>query len=84
MEGNKEYEIPEEVEKLSEDISGGWFNYRLVETVHTYSEDIQEKYYEIYEIYYRADGSIWAWTREPATLRFEDFDDAMEVVKHIA
>lgn len=82
--GNKEYEIPAEVEEMAEELSGGYFNYRLVETVYTYSEDIEEKFYEIYEIYYRADGSIWAWSAEPLSLMFEDFDDAFEDIKHIA
>lgn len=81
--GKTEHEIPKEVEKLSEDISGGYFNYRFIETVRTYGDEIQEKYYEIYEIYYRADGSIWAWTREPSSLVFENFEDVMDTIKHI-
>ena len=80
---NKEYEVPAEVEEMAEELSGGYFNYRLVETVYTYGEDIEEKFYEIYEIYYKGDGSIWAWSAEPLSLMFEDFDDAFEDIKHI-
>ena len=81
---NKEYEVPAEVEEMAEELSGGYFNYRLVETVYTYGEDIQEKYYDIYEVYYKGDGSIWAWSAEPVTLMFEDFEDATETIRHIA
>lgn len=81
---NKEYEVPAEVEEMAEELSGGYFNYRLVETIYTYSEDIEEKFYEIYEVYYKGDDSIWAWSAEPVTLMFEDFEDATETIRHIA
>lgn len=77
------YEVPTEVEEMAEELSGGYFNYRLVETVYNYGENIQENYYEIYEIYYKANGDIWAWSAEPVNLVFEDFEDVMETIKHI-
>ena len=84
---NKEYEVPyevpTEVEEMAEELSGGYFNYRLVETVYNYGENIQENYYEIYEIYYKANGDIWAWSSEPVNLVFADFEDAMETIKHV-
>lgn len=90
MEENKEYEIPGEIEELAESIGGGWFNFRLVEK-ERYWKDLDGKencdvFYEIHEIYYRSDGSIWAWSQEPISLYFEnkyDYKDTLSILKEV-
>lgn len=76
---NKENEIPAKIEELPEKLSGGWFNFRLVER----ENDWCDVYYEVYEVYYYANGEIWGWTEKPMELMFQDYYDVKETIKHI-
>lgn len=85
---NKDNEIPKEVEELSEDLSGGWWNYRIVEKRDEWtSNQTGNKYYNISfvlkEVYYKADGSIWSWTEGDTALVFDNIKDVKFLFKAI-
>ena len=84
---DKDYEIPEHIKELADSLSGGWWNYRLFEN-ETKWKDISSKehteyYYDIHEVYYNAKGEIWAWSENPMSLSFEEYNDLKEVSKQI-
>ena len=85
---NKDNEILKEVEELSEDLSGGWWNYRIVEKKDEWtSSQTGNKYYNISfvlkEVYYKADGSIWSWTEGDTALVFDSIKDVKFLFKAI-
>lgn len=85
---DKEFEIPESVEKLANDLSGGWWNYRLIEKEETWTSNITgkeyfERYYDIHEVYYGADGEIWAWSENPMKIYFQSADEVKILIKQI-
>ena len=85
---NKDNKIPKEVEELSEDLSGGWWNYRIVEKRDEWtSKQTGNKYYNISfvlkEVYYKADGSIWSWTEGDTALVFDNIKDVKFLFKAI-
>ena len=68
-------------------MSGGWWNYRIIEKRKDW-EGVDKKtytdiYYEIHEVYYSGKGEIWGWTQNPMSLWFEDGFDAKQSIKHI-
>lgn len=84
---NKDYEVPEEIEEMAEHLSGGWWNYRIIEKTNTW-EGVDKKtytdtYYEIHEVYYNGRAEIWGWTQNPMSLWFEDGFDAKQSIKNI-
>ena len=85
---NKDDKIPKEVEELSEDLSGGWWNYRIVEKRDEWtSNQTGNKYYNISfvlkEVYYKADGSICSWTEGDTALVFDNIKDVKFLFKAI-
>ena len=84
---SKEYEVPAEVEELAEDLSGGYWNYRFVEKEYTWKDkddkSYYERYYELHEIYYKADGTIWAWTENPVDLSIQSLSELKDLTKKI-
>ena len=79
--------IKETTEELSSSFSGGWWNYRLIEKVRSWT-DISSKtytdiFYEIHEVYYNSHGSIIAWSEGPMSIYFEDYSDYKEIKKHL-
>lgn len=81
-------EIPEEVEELADDISGGWWNYRMIEKKDEWtSNQTGNTYYNITfvvkEVYYRPDGSIWSWTENNMGLDFESEKDIKFLFKSL-
>lgn len=80
-------EIPAEVEELAEDLSGGYWNYRFVEKEYTWKDKdnktYYEKYYELHEIYYKVDGTIWAWTENPIDLSIQSLSELNDLIKKI-
>lgn len=82
----EEYKIPEAIKKFSEEISGGWFNFRVVKHVTTWKDKEGKKYeditYQLHEVYYTAKGEILGWSEE-VSLYFEDYADVKETIKHI-
>lgn len=83
----KKYNVPEEIEELANDLSGGWWNYRLIEKENRWKnkagKEYFEKYFEIHEVYYKADGEIWAWSENPMSIYFEDFKEVGQLIKQI-
>lgn len=83
----KKYDIPEEMEKLADDLAGGWWNYRLIEKENRWKDktgkEYFEKYFEIHEVYYREDGEIWAWSENPMSIYFEDYKEIGQLIKQI-
>ena len=75
---NEEYQIPKEIEDFAEDISGGYWNTRIIKHI---TDD--ETYYAIHEVYYRKDDTIWSWSTDPIDVMFEDKNDFGEFAKHI-
>lgn len=79
-------EIPDYVEELAEDLSGGWWNYRIIEKtekIELDDETYEDTFYHIHEVYYKADGSIWSWTERPVTIYFENYGDLKYVIRII-
>ena len=82
------YKVPKEVEELAEDLSGGWWNYRIVEKRDEWtSNQTGNKYYNISfvlkEVYYKADGSIWSWTEGDTALVFDNIKDVKFLFKAV-
>lgn len=73
------HKIPKEVEELAEDLSGGYWNTRVirkhVDGKYENGEEYHETYMAVYEVYYRKDDSIWAWSENPMTIGFEDKEE---------
>ena len=79
-------EIPMYVQKLSSDLSGGWWNYRFVEKTEKWKKDGKvyfEKRYEIHEVYYAGDGRIWSWTESPIDISVQSYKELKEFLKSI-
>lgn len=80
-------EIPAEIEELAEDLNGGYWNYRFVEKEYTWKDKdnktYYEKYYELHEIYYKVDGTIWAWTENPIDLSIQSLSELNDLIKKI-
>lgn len=74
----KEPKIPKEVEELSEEISGGYWNTRVIRK---FVEN--ESYMGVYEVYYKADDTIWAWSEDPISVTFNDIEEFGEVLGQI-
>lgn len=83
----EEYEVPEEVEEMANDLSGGWFNYRIIEKENSYEgkdgKQYTDIYYEIHEVYYNGKGEPFAWTENPISIWFEDKYDVKAIIQHI-
>ena len=82
------YKVPKEVEELAEDLSGGWWNYRIIEKKDEWeSKQTGNKYYNISfvlkEVYYKADGSIWSWTEGDTALVFDNIKDVKFLFKAV-
>ena len=78
------YKAPKEVEELS----GGWWNYRIIEKKDEWeSKQTGNKYYNISfvlkEVYYKADGSIWSWTEGDTALVFDNIKDVKFLFKAV-
>ena len=72
-------EIPKEIEELADELSGGWWNYRIVEKSNSWigpdGNRHLEKYYELHEVYYNGKGEIWSWTENPVGIYFESYEE---------
>ena len=83
----KEYNIPEEIEELANDLEGSWWNYRVIEKESRWTnkagKEFFEKYFEIHEIYYKGNGEIWAWSENPMGIYFEEFGEVSQLMKQI-
>ena len=83
----KKYNKCEETKKLADDLSGGWWNYRVIEKEHRWTnkagKEYFERYFEIHEVYYKGDGEIWAWSENPMSLYIENFKEVGQLMKQI-
>lgn len=73
--------IVEEVFKLSNSIGGGGWNYRIIEKSSEFYKE--EKYYELYEVYYNEKGEIWAHSQEPMSIWFENKKELKTLLRQI-
>lgn len=84
MKKSKKPKIPKEIEKLSEELSGGYWNTRIirkyVDGKYKNGKEYHEVYMGVYEVYYKADDSIWAWSENPISPTFEDKEGFGEVL----
>lgn len=84
---DKDIKIPDYIEELANDLSGGWWNYRIIEKEREWTNLDGKKeidtYYEIHEVYYKANGNIWSWSENPDTLYFETIYDVRDTLKAI-
>lgn len=80
-------EIPKEVEELSEELSGGYWNTRIirkyVDGKYENGEEYHENYMGVYEVYYKADDTIWAWSENPISPTFDDKEGFGEVLRQL-
>lgn len=67
--------------KLSNLIGGGIWNYRIIEKSSNFYKE--EKYYELYEVYYNEKGEIWALSQEPMSIWFENKKELKTLLKQI-
>ena len=79
MEESKGKEVPPEIEELAESLSGGYWNYRILQL--EYKDKIgkhryHEKWYEMREVYYNKDDEPWAWSASPETFSITSIEDA--------
>ena len=83
----KKYNECEEIEELANDLSGGWWNYRVIEKENRWTnkadKEYFEKYFEIHEVYYKEDGEIWAWSENPMSIYLENFKEVGQLMKQI-
>ena len=83
----KKYDVPEEIEELARSLSGGWWNYRLIEKENRWTnksgKEYFEKYFEIHEVYYDGNGEIWSWSENPMEIYLENFGEINPLVKQI-
>ena len=68
--------------------NGAYWNTRLVEKRSTWKSQFNNMDYfsiqfVIHEVHYDKDHNIVAWTENPISLNFENYDDAKGTVKHI-
>jgi len=87
---NKKQEISPEIEKLSEELSGSYWNYRWIKFIKNYPEYddegnqtgkiYQEVYYELHEVYYDENEKPFMWSENAETLYVEDAKEMMEFV----
>lgn len=66
---------------------GGYWNYRIIQKTNSYklSSDkiISETYYEIHEVYYNEKNEIVAWSQEPMSIYFQNYNDYVITLKQI-
>ena len=78
-------EIPKEIEELADELSGGWWNYRIVEKSNSWigpdGNRHLERYYELHEVYYNGKGEIWSWTENPVGIYFESYEEMKQILK---
>lgn len=76
-----------EIEKMAEEIHGGWWNYRFIrfdDTIICPDNSIENiSRYEIHEVYYKKDGSIWSYSESPLDLVLEDYDELKYLKREI-
>lgn len=86
-----EKKIPEEIEKLAEEFSGSYWNYRWIKKVvdtPKINDDLevvegeteQEVYYELHEVYYDKEEKPFMWTEEPVRIYTENAEELMELI----
>lgn len=84
----------EEVEKLTSELPGSYWNYRWVKIVFTVpkfddnlnrieGEFEEEYYYGLYEVYYDSNGKPFMWSEEPEKLYAEDVEELIEFIGRI-
>ena len=82
MEESKKYDIPPEIEELSESLSGGYWNYRIMQL--EYKDKYgKEKWYELREVYYDGEDKVWAWSSNPETFSVQSIEDVKELKEKI-
>ena len=87
MEESEGYEIPPEIEELAESLSGGYWNYRIMQI--EYNDKIgkhkyHEKWYEMREVYYKENDEIWAWSSNSEIFSIESIEDAKRLKEQTA
>ena len=64
---------------------GGYWNYRIIQKTTSYklSSDklISETFYEIHEVYYSEKNEIIAWSQEPISMYFQNYNDYKTILK---
>jgi hypothetical protein len=82
----QEFEIPDYINELSEELHGGYWNTRIIKkTIEGDYKDgthYKEIVMDVYEIYYKQDGTIWAWSENPICTAFSDREEFGDVLKH--
>ena len=88
----KEKMDQKEIEELSKDFSGSYWNYRwlkIIQSVPAYDDDGNltgntdyEAYYELHEVYYDNDEKPFMWTEEPVNATVDNAEDLMDFVKN--
>lgn len=86
----KERMDQQEIEELTKDFSGSYWNYRwlkIIVSIPKVDENLQEtgetdyeSYYELHEVYYDKDEKPFMWTENPSRLQIEDCEDLMEFI----
>lgn len=84
MKKSKVPEIPKEVEELANDLSGGYWNARVVKKhvngKYENGEEYDETYMGIFEVYYKANDEIWAWSENEIPMNFNGKEEFGEVI----
>ena len=88
----KEKMDQKEIEELSKDFSGGYWNYRWLKIIQSFPEydddgnltgnTDYEAYYELHEVYYDNDEKPFMWTEEPVNATVDNAEDLMDFVKN--
>lgn len=87
----KEKMDKQEIEELTKDFSGSYWNYRwlkiivsspkLDENLKETGETEYENYYELHEVYYDSQEKPFMWTENPTRLQVDDANDLMDLIK---
>ena len=88
----KEKMDQKEIEELSKDFSGSYWNYRWLKIIQSFPEydddgnltgnTDYEAYYELHEVYYDNDEKPFMWTEEPVNATVDNAEDLMDFVKN--
>lgn len=88
----KERMDQQEIEELTKDFSGSYWNYRWLKIIQSFPEYDEEgnltgnteyeAYYELHEVYYDKDEKAFMWTKDPVNMLVENALDLMELVRH--
>lgn len=76
-----------DIEEFANEITGGWWNYRLIEKTTSWTgkddKEYSETFYEIHEVYYDGNGQPFAWSENPMSIYFTDNKDVKIILKQI-